>query len=297
MLTFRNLGYVGNGCDRQQLDLYLPDDRHPVRPLVVWIHGGAWWAGSKDECPAQVLVACGYAVASVGYRLSHQEHFPAQLEDCKAAIRWLRAQGADYGIDPQRIGVWGESAGGHLAALLGTTGGLREYDVGEHLDQPSRVQCVVDFYGPANFLHWGGPEHPPMESPESGVYRLLGGPVSQHRDRARLASPLYHVDNHSAPFLILHGNQDEIVPLPQSQGLHAALTKAGVESTLSIVEAAGHGGPCFTTPENLKRIADFLDRHLGRSGSDHMISRTVLDQRKLSRAPVASNLRKERTYK
>ena len=263
MVTFRNLGYVAKGCDRQQLDLYLPDDRNPARPLVVWLHGGAWWAGSKEECPAQVLVAHGYAVASVGYRLSHQAHLPAQLEDCKAAIRWLRAHAADYGIDPQRIGVWGESAGGHLAALLGTTGERREYDVGEHLDQSSEVQCVVDFFGPANFLLWGGPEYPPMESPDSGIYRLLGGPVSQHRESARLASPVYSVDRRSAPFLILHGAKDEVVPLHQSQELHAALTNAGVESTLWIEEAAGHGGPCFTAPVNFQRIADFLGRHLG----------------------------------
>ena len=118
----RDLPYVTNGHERQRLDLFLPPDNGSSRPLVVWVHGGGWEQGSKDRCPAKALVARGYAVASIGYRLSQHAIFPAQIEDCKAAIRWLRAHAQEYGIDPKRVGVWGASAGGHLVALLGPRG-------------------------------------------------------------------------------------------------------------------------------------------------------------------------------
>ena len=262
--TLADLSYVSSGHEAQRLDLYLPASGDGASPLIIWIHGGAWQSGSKEGIPAAAkeLVARGYAVASVGYRLSQVARYPAQIEDGKAAVRWLRAHAHEYGIDPDRIGVWGESAGGHLAALLGVTGSIRDFDVGEHLDQSSAVQCVVDWYGPANLLHWGGPENPSIDSPESAIYRLLGGPVSQNREAARRASPVHLVNGRSAPFLLIHGDQDPVVPLAQSHMLHEALLKAGVESELLTITGAAHGGPEFHTTENIRPIIAFFDRHL-----------------------------------
>ena len=154
--ALRNLPYVANGHERQRLDLYLPEKAEGRLPLIVWIHGGAWWAGSKEDCPAVPLAAKGYAVASINYRFSQHAVFPAQIEDCKAAIRWLRANAAKYHLDADHIGVWGASAGGHLVALLGTTGGVKELEgKGGNLDQSSRVQCVVDWFGPTDFVDDG----------------------------------------------------------------------------------------------------------------------------------------------
>ncbi|RYD63266.1 MAG: alpha/beta hydrolase, partial [Verrucomicrobiaceae bacterium] len=212
--------------------------------------------------PAKAMVARGYAVASVGYRLSQHAIYPAQIEDCKAAIRWLRAHAQEYGIDPKRVGVWGASAGGHLVALLGTTGHLQDFDVGEHLDQPSRVQCVIDWFGPTDFLHYGEPPWVRLDYPKSVVTKLLGGRVSEDENRARRASPVYFVKSDAAPFLIMQGDKDPLVPLQQSELLHAALQKAGVESHLEILPGAAHGGGAFNSAESLKRMADFFDKHL-----------------------------------
>src|SRR5262245_50032586 len=151
--ALRDIEYAKVGDISLKLDLYLPEPRPaaPV-PLVVWVHGGAWQAGSKDQTPAVPLVRRGLAVASVGYRLSQVARFPAQIEDCKAAVRWLRAHAAEHAIDGRHIGAWGSSAGGHLVALLGTSGDVDELE-GEagNLDQSSRVQVVVDWFGPTDF--------------------------------------------------------------------------------------------------------------------------------------------------
>ncbi len=258
----RDVPYVSGGHERQRLDLYLPAEDGAAHPLVVWIHGGGWEGGNKDGCPARPLVARGYAVASLNYRLSQHAIYPAQIEDCKAAIRWLRTHAAEHGIDRERVGVWGASAGGHLVALLGTTGRLRDFDVGENLDQSSRVQCVLDWFGPADFLHYGDPPWAGLDYPKGVVAKLLGGPVSADPERARRASPLYFVQADAAPFLIMQGDNDNLVPLQQSQMLDAALKKAGVESTLEVYPGAGHGGAVFTSPASLKLMGEFFERHL-----------------------------------
>jgi len=256
----QDLQYVENGHERNRLDLYLPEKEEGQLPLVVWIHGGAWWAGSKQGCPAVYLTTKGYAVASINYRLSQHAIFPAQIEDCKAAIRWLRANATKYQLDGDHIGVWGASAGGHLVAMLGTTGNVKELEgKGGNLDQFSRVQCVVDWFGPAA-LPMGG-SHDDPGSPES---RLIGGPVLENKEKARKASPLTYVSKDSAPFLIMHGDQDNVVPPGQSDVLAEALKKAGVEVTLVVVKGNGHGGPGFNSPVNRKLIEDFFAKHLKR---------------------------------
>jgi acetyl esterase/lipase len=249
---FHDLAYIPNGTDRQKLDLYLPEPSDSPSPLIVWIHGGGWQAGNKDNCLSKRFVPKGYAAASVGYRLSQQATYPAQIQDCKAAIRWLRAHAAEYHLDPKRVGVWGLSAGGHLVALLGTTGNTRDFDVGENLDQSSAVQCVVDWFGPTDFLYHTDPK----------IEQLLGVPVAGHEDVAKHASPLYFVTKESAPFLIMHGDKDPLVPIEESKAFNDALKKEGVESTLIVLPGAGHYGPDFGKPEITKIVGDFFDTHL-----------------------------------
>jgi len=260
--VFRDLPYVPGASVRQRLDLYLPEQPGRARPLIVSIHGGGWVSGSKSPRKPTAFIQLGFAYASIDYRFSKDAVFPAQIQDCKAAIRWLRAHAGEYGIDPGRIGVWGSSAGGHLVALLGVTGQVHDFDTGPNLDQSSAVQCVVDLYGPSDFLNPGqgpGKSRPGMISV---VNLLLGGPVEAHQALARLASPVYFVTKEAPPFLILHGDQDPIVPLQQSQELNAALQKAGVESTLHVVPGAVHADPAFFKPENENLIRDFLVSHL-----------------------------------
>ncbi len=264
----RDLPYVTGGGDHQQLDLYLPSGDGTARPLVVWIHGGGWETGSRHSCPLRPLVRSGYAVASIGYRFSQEAIYPAQIQDCKAALRWLRAHSTEYGIDPARVGAVGESAGGHLVTLLGTTGQTRQFDTGENLDQSSAVACVVDYFGPTNFLQWGdGPPLLQLDTDKTALARLLGGRVSEHLEAARSASPLFFVDKNSAPFLILHGGKDPLVPLQQSRVLDEALKQAGVESKFVVIPDAGHGGPAFRETDHLLQVKDFLDRHLHPDGS------------------------------
>ena len=266
LLDFHNLPYVKNGDPNQRLDLVVPAATRSgtgLVPLIVWIHGGGWEHGSYHENPARAMAARGYAVASIGYRLSSQAKYPAQIEDCKAAIRWLRSHAREYRLDPRRVGVWGASAGGHLAALLGTTPKDRRFDVGGDLDQSSAVQCVIDSFGPADLLHWGDPPLPSSyDTPNNPLGRLLGGRVMDHVELARSASPVSFVDRDSAPFLIIHGERDPIVPVQQSVVLDAALRKAGVETTLVIVPGGGHGGTAFTDAKYLFQMVAFMDRQL-----------------------------------
>lgn len=258
-----NLAYVKNGHPLQKLDLYLPAAGKPLNPLVIWIHGGAWEGGSKTKCPAKFLVAQGYVVASLDYRLSQTALFPAQIQDCKAAVRWLRAHAQDYQIDPKRIGVWGGSAGGHLAALLGTTKQLKAFDVGGHLDQSSEVQCVVDWFGPTDFLRYGSPQKFDPQDPKNAAAKLFGGPVSSKLELAKMASPIYYVQAaQTAPFLIVHGDQDELVPLQQSESFFQALRAAKIDSSLTVIPGANHGGPIFYQEASLTLVADFFRHHL-----------------------------------
>jgi len=244
------------------LDLYLPEKGDKPLPLIIWIHGGAWMAGSKDgPSPALRCTPNGYAVAQVGYRLSQEAKFPAQIYDCKAAVRWLRANAAKYNLDPNKFIAWGGSAGGHLVALLGTSGGVAELEGNVNdLKESSRVQAVVDWFGPTDFLHIGDAEsdlrHNAPDSPES---KLIGGPLLENKDQAAKASPITHVSKDAPPFLIMHGDHDRTVPFNQSELLYAALKKAGVDVTFVPMKGAGHG---FGGPEAIAPVEDFLKRCL-----------------------------------
>jgi len=257
----RDLEYATADGAPLLLDLYLPSHQpeHPV-PLVLWIHGGAWRAGDKAPTYAPTALGESYAVASVNYRLSQEAAFPAQIHDVKAAVRFLRGNAERYGLDPGRFGAWGSSAGGHLAALLGTSCGCPELEgeLGEHLDEFSCVQAVCDYYGPTDFISLieqraASARRRPM--PED---LLLGGPVEEHVELARLASPVTHIDRTDPPFLIMHGSDDATVPVGQSIDFDERLRAAGVDSTLIVVDGAGHGLPRSLWP----RVKRFFDAWL-----------------------------------
>lgn len=263
----RDLAY-GPHKERNTLDVFTPKSDKPT-PLIIWIHGGAWQAGSKNGGnPAMRFLEKGYAVASINYRLSQHAIFPAQIQDCKAAVRFLRANAKKFNLNPDAFGAWGSSAGGHLVALLGTSGDVKELEgeVGEHKGVSSRVQAVCDFFGPTDLTKMaeqekvkGKIDHDSPNSPES---KLVGGPIQQNKDKAAKANPITFVTKDDPPVLMLHGDADPLVPLGQSEILLEALKKAGVEAELVVIKGNGHGGPGFGTPEMQDKIAKFFDMHL-----------------------------------
>lgn len=260
----RDVEYARPGGLPQRLDLYVPDGAGPW-PLLVWVHGGGWSGGDKalNQAGVQVRQASrGYAVASVNYRLSGVASHPAQVHDVKAAIRWLRGHAAEYGIDPARVGIWGSSAGGHLAALVGTSGSVEALEGPGNPGVSSTVSAVVDWYGPSDLpsmqaqgLPCSG-DHASATSPEG---RMLGCAVAACPETAREASPITWVSADDPPFFIVHGTADCTVPPLQSLTFHDALLAAGVDSTLTMIEGGGHGGPQWTDATRLAALEAFLD--------------------------------------
>ena len=257
--VYKDLSYVPNGHERQMLDLYVPENPDGPLPLIVWIHGGGWRYGSKEGCPSLPWARKGYVVASIDYRLSQDACFPAQIKDCKAAIRWLRTHAAEYKIDPDRVAAWGVSAGGHLASLLGTAGDEAGWEQG-HPVGSSRVQGVIDWFGRADLTRVC--TDPALADSPSAL--LLGGSGPGVGELARKASPIMHVSENDPPFLIMHGDKDGLVPLDQSRAFAEALKAAGVKVNLVVLKGAGHGGGEFLQPEQVKVIDAFLNENLGR---------------------------------
>jgi acetyl esterase/lipase len=254
-----DIPYITNGHERQKLDLYLPATGANL-PLIVWIHGGGWWLGDKSECPLIDLTRGGFAIAGVGYRLSQHAPFPAQIEDCKGAIRWLRAHAAEYRIDPEKIGVWGASAGGHLAALVGTSGGTMEFDVGGNVGVSSRVQAVCDWCGPTDFSHFFDGQPADANSDLHDMFTsLLAGTIEQRGGLVQRANPIAFISSDDPPFLIMHGNLDGIVPISQSQLLADALGSAGVPVEFTVVPGAGHA---FSSAALTAKVVAFFKRTL-----------------------------------
>lgn len=266
-----NIAFGKGGRRRLLLDVLRPRERpEQPPPALVYIFGGAWRTGSKESGIPWLapLAERGYFCASIEYRLSQEALFPAQIEDCKCAIRFLRSQALRLGLDPERIGVWGPSAGGHLATLVGTAADRFELEgSGGWPYYSSRVQAVCDWFGPTDFLQMdaAGSEqnHDAPDSPES---QLVGGPIQEVPDRVARANPITYVSGDEPPFLIMHGDKDPLVPHHQSVLLYEALTRAGArEVVFHTMEGAGHGGPHFETPEARAMVASFFDRHLRRS--------------------------------
>ena len=261
----RNLDYVGAGNPRQTLDLYLPEAKTAKpRPLVVYIHGGGWENGSKDQAGVLInlIKDSPYAGASINYRLTNEAIWPAQIHDCKAAIRALRAHAAENQIDPDKIAAFGISAGGHLVSMLGVTGGVKELEgaLGPNLTHNSRVTCVLDFCGPSNFLTFAGEGTIiNVDDPKTGLSKLLGGTVKNKPDVARSASPVTYITQDDAPFLIIHGDMDNIVRYAQATEFDAALETAKIPATLLTGTDGGH---VFLSPQLIEHMRNFLDRHL-----------------------------------
>jgi acetyl esterase/lipase len=247
------------------LDIYVPEvDTRPC-PVVIWIHGGAWVSGNKSNPPASNLIHAGFFVVSINYRLSGEAIWPAQIYDCKAAVRWVRAHGAEYGMDLNHIGVWGSSAGGHLVAMLGSSGGITnlEGDVGGNTAYSSNVQAVCDWFGPANFLticdYPSNLKHCDTNSPES---MLLGCTLPECPEKATEVSPITYVSSDDPPILIMHGDQDNTVPYHQSVELDLAYQAIDHDCTFLTLQGAGHGGAQFNSQQTITQVTEFFNQHL-----------------------------------
>src|ERR1700744_4828050 len=238
----RNIEFASVGGQSLKLDIYSPKQATNKLPVVVWLHPGGWNQGSRKFCPIGFMAARGVAIVSIDYRLSTTAPFPAQIYDCKGAIRWLRANADRYNLDADHIGVFGASSGGHLALLLATTTGNKqmEGDVGGNLNFSSQVQCVCAFYPPTD-LNRLVPAPKDRANPKGLVAKLIGGAVGANVDKAIAASPMTYLDKHCTPVFLMHGSADKLVPVEQSEIFYEAARKAGVDAHLEIVPNKGHG--------------------------------------------------------
>jgi acetyl esterase/lipase len=247
------------------LDLHLPAGVSRP-PLVVYVHGGAWRDGDKSQYP-DFLVGEGFAVASVDFRSSNDAPFPANVHDIKAAIRFLRARESQYGYRSARIAIAGTSSGGHLAALIGTTGGNAELEgtLGEHLRESSAVQGIVSWFGASNLTTILSQSTPfGLSVREPALRQLLGGLPQEVPALAQLASPVMHVDARDPPAMLLHGDQDRQMPVNQLLELEAAYRRTGLRVDTMVLNGEGHGGNAFNEGEAARRVVEFLQRTIGR---------------------------------
>ncbi len=258
----KNLVYGNGDGFPLKMDLLLPKERRiSPAPVILWVHGGAWNDHQLDrnyrpEVELLKLAAKGYVIACCDYRLSDQAVFPAQIQDCKCAVRFLRAHARQWDLDPERIGAWGESAGGHLVSLLGAVDGVKELEGnGGWKDFSSRVSAVCAWYAPSDLTAFGKGEG----SPER---QLVGDPASSEERREKLAqaSPLTYVHREMPPFLLMHGTADQLVPLSQSQVMFDRLKELGVPVELAWIEGQGHG--FFQGEEPYCLVNDFFDKWL-----------------------------------
>lgn len=259
----------------QKLDLYIPTSGSGPFPVVIMVHGGGFMMGDKADgaglTGVDQLLAAGYAVASINYRLSSEAIYPAQIFDAKAAVRFLRANAAQYNLNPEKFGAWGASAGGNLVSLLGTTCGATELEGAElgNAEQSSCVQAVIDWFGPIDFLkmdeQFAGTScpqtHDAANSPES---MLVGAEIQTVPELVKTTNPMNYITADDAPFFIENGTADCNIPPIQNKNLADALSAViGAENVTYIsLEGAGHGGSQFATDENLALVIAFLDKHL-----------------------------------
>ncbi|HLN31375.1 MAG TPA: alpha/beta hydrolase [Gemmataceae bacterium] len=257
----RGLVYGHGGDMDLMLDLAMPKDARGPFPALVFIHGGAWRAGKRQDLAKtiEVLADRGYVAATISYRLAPAAKFPAQIEDCKAAVRWLRANAKTYRIDPDRIGAIGFSAGAHLACLLGTADKAAGLEgKGGNNNQSSRVQAVVSFFGPTDFTTklWS------EETEQKALVPFLGGTLAEKPEQYQKASPLLYASKDSPPFLFFHGTQDKVVDIRNSRLLAKKLQSVGVPAEVVEMEGEGHGWHAGKMQMTIEQMISFLDQQL-----------------------------------
>ena len=255
-----------------KMDLILPKNRtaHSACPTIVWICGGAYRVVNRSVWLPEMMrfARAGYVVASIEYRTSNEAIFPAQLIDVKSAVRFLRAHAKEYCVDPGKIFALGESAGGTMASLLGVTGNQKELDQGDHLDQTSAVQGVVDYYGVVDLSDASAEKDRKLAAanqsndvPYFAFEEFLG--VGYGKAEADKASAIQYVSEETPPFMILHGTEDAVVSMAQSEKLYNTLQKAGIPCEIAVVEGAAHGDDLFYQDEMTDLVLSFLDRLSG----------------------------------
>jgi acetyl esterase/lipase len=257
----KDVEYAVVGGEHLQVDLARPKSGDGPFPAIVCIHGGGFRAGKREgyDKLCGTLAQQGYVAMTVTYRLAPQFPFPAAVDDCKAAVRWLRANAAKYHVDPARIGVTGSSAGGHLAQFLGVTAGVKEFDAdGGNLDQSSSVACVVNFYGPSDFTKSYGKSVDAAEV----LPLFLGGDLEHAREAHIRASPLYWVTPDAAPTLCVQGTKDDHVAYEQATFIIDRLQSSGVEAELLTIEGAGHGFKGADAEKAQQAMLEFFAKHL-----------------------------------
>jgi acetyl esterase/lipase len=249
MTIHRNLSYInGDNSDYHKLDLYLPAGNNKPMPVVVWIHGGAWMQGNKEICPASLFVKKGIAVASMNYRLSSEAPFPAQIQDCKSAVKYLRANAKQFNLNPNAIGAWGHSAGGHLAQLLGLSKTPKSF-ANDLADDSKGIQAVCNFAGPNNLFTL----YHKHKNLNEQISMLFGNKVTD--EALRQASPVTYVNNDAAPSLIVHGTKDNVVPFEQGKELYDGLAKAGAKVSLLRINGGEHNS---IEEKHLEQIQQFF---------------------------------------
>lgn len=261
-----NIPYANDTLKKHLLDIYFPPVKKLSYPLIVWIHGGAWMKNDKYADMSymtntlKLFMDKGFALASIDYRYSTTAPFPAQIQDCNAAIEYLFENGAQYNIDASRIVLIGFSAGGHLANLLALSANNKVKEFFANKKKPEfKISLVLDFYGPVDFKTLKGNDD---KDPKNPITLLLGAMPSQRPDLAKIASPITYIDKNDPPFLIVQGEKDESVNPDQSVLLSKLLTKAGVKNELIIVPGAPHFGPMFDAENIRQKISDLLDVYL-----------------------------------
>ncbi len=263
--VYGNIPYAGDSSRFHLLDIYTPAGAAKIRPLVVWVHGGAWMLNNKYadmgymKNTIREFLDSGYALASIDYRYSTEAPFPAQIRDCNQAVDFLYRHAAEYRLDSAKIAVIGFSAGGHLATLMGLSLNNNVPSFFYDGKKPGfSLRCVLDFYGPADFLMLSGPTDTAINNTRNPVAILLGAMGVDRPDLAKTASPVTYVDKNDPPVFIVQGEKDQSVPNTQSKILASWLRLAGVRNELTVVPGAPHYGPMFDTPEIRKKLFRFL---------------------------------------
>lgn len=275
-VVYEQVSTLGYDNVAMKMDVLKPQQDESM-PAIVFITGGGFIHANKDNYIQQrmALAEAGYVVASIDYRVAPTATFPQPLEDVKAAIRYLKTHAKQYNINPNKIGVFGGSAGGYLSAMAGTTTGSKQFDKGENLEQNSNVQAVVDIYGLSDLTNVGADYSKEVQDrhKSAGATEALwvnGSPIFGGKDggiladpeKVKAANPLTYISKQTPPFLLMHGDKDALVSPSQTEILHQALVAHGIESTRYIVKDAQHGGIYWVQPEVIQVAIDFFDQHL-----------------------------------